>query len=528
MIVWKRIFMLLFAFTLASFLATEVFAWTRGFHHGLGAPWFSAGVWPIYPPLTGWQWLWAWGWQAPEAFRSAGIVFGVVFGGLMLAMLRPRPAQKPQAQWATRRSLREAGMLGWRGVELGRWHGRILRDNGDAHTLMVAPTGSRKTTTVAMRTALTWRGSLFVHCPKDQIRPESQGWRSTFSRVVYLNPTDPLSDCYDPLQAIRLESPYEYRDTALVSGILANPEGEIATSATAQHFRDLTEVSLNGIILHGLYTNQATTLQELDQFFLSEASLKAIWQDMANTAHTAAGTHYAVKRSVHILERLDDRQLGGVLSNVSRALQMTVDPLVARMTSSSTFTLTDIREQRRPLTLYLTVPYSDQERLRPLSRLIVRQVLDYTTQHLDGWRHRLLMLIDEVQALKRMPALTSALTFVRGYGVKLCLITPSLSALGDEAQEYIENAHIRVIFAPNDPHIAERFSRMTGTEDVADRRRIGTTTEERLLSTTGVTYLPPDKGLLLIGNGGYPALITKAPYYRNWKLRQRSRRVRVR
>lgn len=105
MIIWTRISMLLLAFVLASFLATEVFAWTRGFHAALGVPWFAAGVWPIYQPLTGWQWLWAWGWQAPEAFRGAGIVFGVVFGGLALITLRPKPAQKPQAQWATRRSL---------------------------------------------------------------------------------------------------------------------------------------------------------------------------------------------------------------------------------------------------------------------------------------------------------------------------------------------------------------------------------------------------------------------------------------
>jgi hypothetical protein len=93
------------AFLLASFLATEVFAWTRGFHPWLGAPLTHAGVWPVYHPLAVWQWVWWWGWSAPGAFREAGMAFGVVFVGLMTAALWPKPSGKPQARWATRRDL---------------------------------------------------------------------------------------------------------------------------------------------------------------------------------------------------------------------------------------------------------------------------------------------------------------------------------------------------------------------------------------------------------------------------------------
>jgi type IV secretion system protein VirD4 len=249
--------------------------------------------------------------------------------------------------------------------------------------------------------------------------------------------------------------------------------------------------------------------------------------------------HPAVRRGVNILKRLADRELSGVCSTASRALRLTLDPLVARMTSRSSFALSDLRERARPMSLYLTVPYSDQERLRPLSRLIIRQVLDYTTQHLGGWRHRLLMLIDEVQALKRMPTITSALTFVRGYGVNLCLVTPSLNALGDEAKHYIENAHIRVAYAPNDPAIAETFSRMAGSLDVEKAResvaqdagqlfgrrttRSLSTEQERLFSPTAVAFMPSDTGLLLVGNGGYPARVKKAPAYNNRRMKKRSR-----
>src|SRR6266545_2716364 len=141
----QRTMQTLGAWLLASCLATEVFAWTRGFHPWLGQPLLHAGVWPVYHPLTIWRWLWAWGWRA-------------------------------------------------------------LRYDGEVHTLIVAPTGSGKTTTTGIPTTLTWRHSLFVHDPKGELREHSARWRSRFSRIVSIDPTSPESDCYDPLRAIRLDS----------------------------------------------------------------------------------------------------------------------------------------------------------------------------------------------------------------------------------------------------------------------------------------------------------------------------------
>ena len=248
---------------------------------------------------------------------------------------------------------------------------------------------------------------------------------------------------------------------------------------------------------------------------------------METTSHTLNGCHPAVQRAVHLLRRLADRELSGVLSTCARALEMTTDPLVARMSNSDSFTMADLRECWQPLSLYLTIPYADQQRLRGLSRLITHQVLDYTTHRLGGWQHRMLLLIDEFQALKRMPALADALNYVRGFGLNMVLITPSLNEIDrlyGPSNNFIEGSHLRVVFTPNDPAIAEKFSRMTGTRTHEEGTR---THEERLLSTTGVAFLPAYKGLLLIGNGGYPALITKAPYYTNARLRRRSRMVRA-
>jgi type IV secretion system protein VirD4 len=427
-----------------------------------------------------------------------------------------------------------AEVMARQGVVLGKAYGRTLRYDGEAHTLVVAPSGSGKTVNVVKPTALSCQDrSFFVHDPKNEIHPESAAWRATFSKVIHLDPTSPTSDCYDPCQGIRLGTSEEIRDALLLTDMLIDPNGEPATSDAGRHFRELTNGFLLGVVLHGLYTNQATTLVQLDDFFMSEASLDAVVADMRTTHHTKAGMHRAVRRGLAMFARLADRELSGVCTTVSRSLQLTLDPLVAQMTSRSDFTLRDLRERTRPLSLYLTVPYSDMERLRPLSRLIVRQVLDYCTSRLTGWRWRLTMLIDEVQALNRIPQIPSALNYVRGFGCNLCLVTPSLNELDRVYgihNTFLESSHVRLIFAPNDPKVAETFSAMTGTVETTKVRETtgrGRTTStsvesERLLSWTGVTFLPKNRGLLFVGNGAYPALITKAPYYRNWRLTRRS------
>jgi type IV secretion system protein VirD4 len=237
--------------------------------------------------------------------------------------------------------------------------------------------------------------------------------------------------------------------------------------------------------------------------------------------------------------RLADRELSGVLSTASRGLRLYLDPLVARMTNTSSFTWQDLRERTRPMTLYLSVPYSDQQRLRPLSRLLIRQLLGYTTQHLPGWRHRLLGVIDEVQALNRLQALSEALNYAAGYGVTLCLITPSLHELDrlyGQNNNFLEGCHVRVAYAPNDFTIAQRFSRQTGemeaqkvrqswSQDVGSLLGRKTTSAEverkPLLSPTGLMQLHKEQVLLLVGNMP-PAMLTKARYWKHRLWRRRS------
>jgi type IV secretion system protein VirD4 len=230
------------------------------------------------------------------------------------------------------------------------------------------------------------------------------------------------------------------------------------------------------------------------------------------------------------MERLADRELSGLLSTASRALRLFTDPIVARNTATSDFSLGDVRSRPQPFTLYLSVPFGDQERCRPLTRLVIRQLLDHCTQHRQGWVQRMLFMVDEVPTLKRLQVLADGLDFLAGYGVRLALITPSLHGLDrlyGPHNNFLEGCSLRIAFAPNDADIAERFSRLTGMMEREKERvmvareplrllrdRTTTSVESRAeppLPATALIRLAPDQLLLLVGNHP-PAIVSKARY----------------
>ena len=145
-------------------------------------------------------------------------------------------------------------------------------------------------------------------------------------------------------------------------------------------------------------------------------------------------------------------------------------------TSASDFTIEDLVNYERPISLYLVVPPSDKIRLRPLIRLMFTMVVNRLTERMvfEGAeqkrnRHRLLLLIDEFPALNRMEIFADALSYMAGYGLKAYLITQDIRQIVDaygQNESIVSNCHVRIAFAPNQVETAELLSKMTGTQTV--------------------------------------------------------------
>ncbi len=149
---------------------------------------------------------------------------------------------------------------------------------------------------------------------------------------------------------------------------------------------------------------------------------------------------------------------------------------MSRTTSASDFTIQDLVNHERPVSLYLVVPPSDKIRLRPLMRLIFTMIVNRLTEKLDFQgpeqlrnKHRLLFLIDEFPSLKRMEIFADALSYMAGFGLKAYLITQDIRQIVDEYgrnESIVSNCQVRVAFAPNQYDTAELLSKMTGTQTI--------------------------------------------------------------
>jgi type IV secretion system protein VirD4 len=159
-------------------------------------------------------------------------------------------------------------------------------------------------------------------------------------------------------------------------------------------------------------------------------------------------TNPLVAESMRELSSKSDRDSAGVVSTVMDELSLYRDPIIAENTDRSEFRISYLVNHERPVSLYLVVPMASRDRLRPLIRLMLNQIVRTLTTRLnykDGRavsanRHPLLLMLDEFPILGHLEVLAEALSLIAGYGIRACLVAQDLTQI-DAAYGHSENRH---------------------------------------------------------------------------------------
>jgi type IV secretion system protein VirD4 len=469
--------------------ATQWTAALLGGRYALGAPWFGVFRFDVHYPWRVFEWWYAYDGVAPDVFArtgglaaTAGIaaILIAVGGSLWRARTQGPASAFGSARWAGPAELKRSGLLGRRGVMLGRFHGRYLRHDGPEHVMAFAPTRSGKGVGLVVPTLLVWPGSTIVHDIKGENWRLTAGWRARFSHCLCFNPTDPRSVRFNPLLEVR-RGRFEVRDVQNIADILVDPDGALDRR---NHWERTGHALLVGVILHVLYAERQKTLARVATTLSDPAcSFEQTLTRMLHTPHVRRhGTgqpHPVVAQVARELLNKSDNERSGVLSTAMSFLALYRDPAIAHVTGASDWRIRDLVYTRHPVSLYLVVPPSDLSRTRPLVRLLLNQIGRRLTERLEGEtpqrpRHRLLMMLDEFPALGRLDFFESALAFMAGYGIRAYLIAQSLNQIAKAYGEHssiLDNCHVRVAFATNDERTARRVSDTTGTATAARFQR---------------------------------------------------------
>ena len=548
-----QILIVLAIMTLGVWAATQWAASMLGYQPELGLPWFMLDELPVYRPWALFAWWYQFEAYAPEVFDKAGTLAGAsgflgcaaaVGGSLWRARQPKQVITYGSARWASEREIRAAGLLGDRGVFLGRLGGSYLRHDGPEHVMAFAPTRSGKGVGLVVPTLLSWTGSAVIHDIKGENWELTAGWRSRFSHCLLFDPTNPLSARYNPLLEVR-RGAHEIRDVQNIADILVDPEGALERR---NHWEKTSHSLLVGTILHILYAEEEKTLARVAAFLSDpDRSFVATLNAMMTANHLgrsdAPEVHPVVASAAREVLNKSENERSGVLSTAMSFLGLYRDPTVAGVTSICDWRIADLLEGERPLSLYLVVPPSDISRTKPLVRLVLNQIGRRLTERLNGGAgsppRQLLMMLDEFPALGRLDFFESALAFLAGYGVRTFLIAQSLNQIikaYGENNAILDNCHVRVAFASNDERTAKRISDALGTstEQRAMRNYAGhrlapwlahvmvsrQETSRPLLTPGEVMQLPPLDELVLV-SGLPPIRAAKLRYFedRNFTAR---------
>lgn len=226
----------------------------------------------------------------------------------------------------------------------------------------------------------------------------------------------------------------------------------------------------------------------------------------------------------------------GIISTVQGFLKIYRDPRIAAATSRSDFRIADLMNHERPVSLYLVIPIKDMDRIQPLLRLMLNQIVKGLTPRMETGRPprwKLLLMLDEFCVLGHMELLSKMLPFVPGYGIRACVIAQNLTqieAAYGRDQPIVQTCETLLALTPNrdDIQTAKFLSELAGDTTVVERHRswnasgqsVSEQKSRRALITPGEVLELPTSKALIFKRGAKPLLADQFVYYRDQRFRQ--------
>ena len=490
------------------------------------------------------------GWNVRSADNMAFHVFyaslltlwiGLLFGGPLLRLRHARSVTTfGSAQWLVRKDVRR--MTRGTGLIIGREdrnRGRLLRYDGPAHLLTIAPTRTGKGVGTIIPNLLTADRSMLVIDPKGENAAITWYARSCFGPLHVLDPfavTGRPSAACNPLDRIDAHALDAAEDAALLAdALVADPPHQVAEA----HWNEEAKALLAGLILFiaAEETAERRNLATLREMLTLPAD--RFVQLLAGMQDSPAASGLVARAANRHLAK-DDREAAGVLSSAQRHTHFLDSPRMTAVMDHSDFEFAALKE--RTATVFLVLPPDRISTYSRWLRLMVAQALSELARSAARPSAPVLFLLDEFAALGRLEPVERAMGLMAGYGVQLWPILQDLHQLrgtyGTRAGTFLSNAGLVQVFNVNDTDTAEWVSRalgeMTETYETDSRgqtrhqswRTPGSTNtgtarhlvRRALLTPDEVRRLPSDSQILFKA-GAPPVFARKLRYYADPEFR---------
>lgn len=469
--------------------------------------------------------------------RASALLSGLLcFVALPVAALSAFERRRPlhgDARFARFPEVRKSGLLGDRGIVVGRYRRRFLMLDGQHFALLCAPTRSGKGAGVVIPNMLTWPDSAVVNDLKGEVYKASAGFRACHQRVYLWDPFTETGDShrFNPLSYVR-PGAKRVGDVLAIAHVIY-PHSDKGAD-TENFFNSQARNLFLGLFLLvqetptlpltvGEMLRQASGMGEPLKDYLA----RAIRERREKAEPLSEECTDALMRFLSN----PDNTLGSVLATFNAPLVIFADQVVDAATSANDFDLRELRRSR--MSVYLRIAPSRLPEARVILNLFWTLLISVNTRELPqddpSLRYQVLLAMDEFPALGHVAVLAKGVGYLAGYNLRFLTIAQSISQLNEiyginGARAFATNHALQIVFAPREQHDANEYSEMLGyltavgiSKSSGARGGSSTNrTEHRraLLLPQELKELGPDKEIVLFENAK-PILAEKIVYYRD-------------
>jgi type IV secretion system protein VirD4 len=407
--------------------------------------------------------------------------------------------------------------------------GKLMRYDGPAHLLTLAPTRAGKGVGTVIPNLLTVPRSVLVIDPKGENAKIAGEARKRFGAVHILDPfgvTGMQTSAYNPLGQLSPDSLDLGEDAAsLAEALVMDPPGQQSDA----HWNEEAKALLSGLIMFAVAHEEADrkTLATVREYLTLPPEKFRVLLELMQDSTSAGGL---IARAANRFLGKSDREAASVMSSAQRHTHFLDSPRIVAATARSDFQFSALRHDLT--SIFLVLPPNRLDAYSRWLRLLVAQALqdiarDAETAQAGSERLKqpALFLLDEFAALGRLEAVERAMGLMAGYGLQLWPILQDMSQLRDlygaRANTFVANAGVLQTFGVNDFETAKWLSQSMGKETIGYQTEshrpgdIATTTQHiaarDLMTPDEIMQIEPSVQLLRVQ--GKPVIIAKKLRY---------------
>lgn len=341
--------------------------------------------------------------------------------------------------------------------------GQLLRYDGPAHLITIAPTRSGKGIGTIIPNLLTANRSVICIDPKGENARVTGRRRADMGPVYYLDPfglSGRPTAHYNPLASLSPDSIDLADDAMTLADALVY---ELNSKGGEEHWNEEAKALLSGIILYTVCHDepQDRTLATVREY-LSLAPDD--FQKLLTVMQASTEARGLIARAANRFLGKSDREAAGVLSSAQRHTHFLDSPRIVEVVNSSDFSFADLK--RGVATIFLILPPDRLDTYARWLRLLLAQGLGEMARSQDKPNRPVLFLLDEFAALGKLEAIERAMGLMAGYGLQLWPILQDVHQLrslySERAGTFLSNAGVMQAFGVNDYETADILSKTIG------------------------------------------------------------------